>query len=158
FVFDATNSTIAGLVLDAAFGSAAISGGIAVVDTLSIRFEETRLAASGSWGLLSPASEPLIYTFESPNLSALDRLLGPTEFGPPRLAGSVRARGSVGGSVDYPIIETALTGSDLRYQDYAAASLSLNFDGRRSQTVGWEGRGAAEGRNLRVPGLDTVEE
>ncbi len=157
FSFDATNSTVAGIDFDDAIGRVRVTAGIAVVDTLLLRFEESRLTANGSWGLVMPAVEPLGYTFESPDLSALDRFLGPLDFGPPRLGGSVTARGTVGGSVEYPTIETALVGADVSYLEFGAESLRLNLSLRKTASVGWEGRGVVESEGLKVAVLDSIQ-
>lgn len=156
FAFDATRSTISGVSLDDAIGRVRVTAGIAVFDTLLLQFDQSRLSANGSWGLLIPAIEPLSYTFETSDLGSLDRLLGQTDFGPPRLGGSVTARGTVGGSVEYPIIQTVFQGTDLSYYEFGARTLGATLEARRSTSVGWEGRGVVEGENLRVAVLDSI--
>src|SRR5690606_26391150 len=155
--FDLGASRVANLALDTALGSIEVVNGIAQVDTLFIALENSRLAASGSWGLRSPAAEPLRFALSSPDLSALSRVIAPDELIPPALAGSVDAQGVVGGSVEYPMVEGELTGADLRYEDWRAATLEVTADVQRDPLSGWGGQLSLTGDDLVIPNVQDLQ-
>lgn len=157
YSFDLTNSTVSNLALDAALGRIVVANGVARVDTLHVQLESTVLVAAGSWGLQSPAAEPLRFGFSSPDLSELSRVIAPNELIPPQLAGSLRASGEVGGSVEYPVIRGSLTGRRLRYEDWRAATLDVTMDVARSAGIGWAGQLALSGDELFLPRIEGVE-
>src|SRR5690606_31045854 len=81
----------------------------------------------------------------------------PNELIPPQLAGSLRASGEVGGSVEYPVIRGSLTGRRLRYEDWRAATLDVTMDVARSAGIGWAGQLALSGDELFLPRIKGVE-
>lgn len=157
YTFDLTDSSVANLTLETALGRIAVVDGIATVDTLHVQLQNSVLVAAGSWGLRAPAAEPLRFSFSSPNLGELTRILAPGELIPPQLAGSIRAQGRVAGSVEFPAIQGDLTGRGLRYGDWRAASLDLTVDVDRDPLVGWGGQIAASGDDLILPAVDAVQ-
>jgi hypothetical protein len=156
FAFDATGSTLGGLPLDAAIAQVHVIGGVAVVDTMNVRLESTQLQVSGAWGLLRPAAEPLRYSLTSPDLSVLARLLNQTALIPPQLAGRVEAVGEVGGSVENPIVVSRLEGSNLRFENWRAATLSVDADLARSPDIGWRGSFDLAADDLVGPQIDRL--
>ncbi|MQA89319.1 MAG: hypothetical protein GEU90_03645 [Gemmatimonas sp.] len=157
YAFDFTASTVADITVNAALAEVSIQSGVAVVDTLQLQLEDTQLSAEGRWGLTSPATEPLRYSFVSQDLSALNRLFARGELIPPDIEGSVSAEGEVGGSFEFPEIRTALVGQDLRYEDWRAGSLTLDADVARDRIMGWSGELATESDNLELPRIDSFE-
>ncbi|MEX2581822.1 MAG: translocation/assembly module TamB domain-containing protein [Gemmatimonadota bacterium] len=157
FAFDVTRSTVADMELSAALGQIRIESGVMTVDTLHVQLDDTRLTAEGSWGLTTPANETLRYSFASPDLSELNRLIAPGQLIPPRIEGSVSAEGEVGGSFENPVIETRLVGQALRYEDWRADDLSLDADVQRDPLVGWSGQFALDTGTLVVPRIENFE-
>lgn len=157
YSFDFTDSRVANLNLDTGLGRILVVNGIATVDTLHVQLQNSVLVAAGSWGLRSPASEPLRFSFSSPNLQELSRVLTPGELVPPQLAGSIRAQGQVGGSVEYPDIDGSLTGRGLRYADWRASTFELTADVLRDPVSGWGGQLAMAGDELFLPRVEAVE-
>lgn len=157
FAFDATASTVSGMSLDTALGRLVISGGVMQVDTLHLQLQETTLIASGMWGLEAPAPEPLRYSLQSPDLRVVGRLFGPTEVETPQLAGSVVASGTVGGSVEYPVIVSTVSGRNFRYEQYSAGVIDAEIDARRTPGTGWQGEIALSGEDIYTPQLQYVE-
>ena len=157
FGFDLTNSTVSGLPLDMALGRVDISGGVMVIDTLDIALEETQLTAVGSWGLTTPAPEPLRFAFNSPDLTFLRRMLAPTDLVPPEVAGSIQATGQVAGSFRYPEITTDLTARSLRYLDWTASNIEASVEASRSEVGGWSGEGRLEGDVVVLAGIETLQ-
>src|SRR5690606_31421883 len=157
FAFDITESTVADLPLTTALGRITVRSGVMAVDTLHLQLEDTRLTAEGSWGLTYPAPEPLRYSFVSPDLSELSRLLAPTDLIPPRLEGSLRAEGEVSGSFENPQIATVLVGQQLRYEDWRTSNLELEADVARDPLTGWGGGLAMVSDDLVLPQIETFE-
>jgi hypothetical protein len=155
--FDFTASSVAGRPLDAAIGRVEAAAGVLFVDTLHVQLERTVLRASGSWGLTAPAPEPLRYSFVSPDLSVLTRIVTPGEMLPPPLTGSVESEGVVAGSFEYPTIAGWLRGRNLRYGDWRAVALSMNLDAERRPALGWAGQLALDGEAIVLPGVETFQ-
>ncbi|HUE96130.1 MAG TPA: translocation/assembly module TamB [Longimicrobiaceae bacterium] len=151
YSFDFARSTLSGLELDEAVGRIEIAAGVAFVDTLQIQLEGTYLTASGSWGLQSPAAEPLRYRFVSPDLSAIARVFAPGELVPPRVAGRISAEGTIAGSIEYPDITAELEGAGLQYEDWRAQQLTMTLDAERDPLVGWHGDLSMVGDRLDLP-------
>ncbi len=157
FAVDIGDSSIAGLALDAAVARVTVAAGVMFVDTLHAELDRTRLNASGSWGLTTPAAEPLSFSLVSPELGTLSRLLAPTELVPPQLAGSLAASGTVGGSLENPQIVATLEGSGLRYEEWTAERLEADLNAARSPTTGWRGTLALDAQNFVLPQVDSFE-
>lgn len=157
YAFNFGNSTVAGLTLDEALGNLTITAGTAFVDTLQIRLDETFLAASGSWGIETPAAERLRYRFVSSDLSTLARVIAPGELVPPQIAGSISAEGEIGGSIEYPVIVTELQGRNLVYEDLRANDLTMTIDAVRDPVIGWNGDLAMVGNRLVLPMVESLE-
>jgi len=151
FALDGGRSSVAGLQFDAALARLEVGGGVLRVDTLHFELADTRLAAGGEWGLTRPATAPLRYTFESPDLSALRRIAAVGGLIPPQLTGSILATGEIAGSFDHPVFTTTLEGRNLRFDDWRASSLSLNLRAFRDPLRGVGGEMTLAGDNVVLP-------
>jgi translocation and assembly module TamB len=156
-VMDGAGSTIADLPLDVAVARVEVSGGVLAVDTLHLEFAGTRLVAAGGWGLTRPAPVPLRYSLNAPDLSALRRIVAPGELIPPQLTGSIQAQGEIAGTLDHPIVTTALQATNLRYEDWRAGALTLSLSAERDPAVGISGQLTLDGRNLNLGQFETLE-
>ncbi|MEX0912490.1 MAG: hypothetical protein WD031_03590, partial [Gemmatimonadota bacterium] len=157
FAFDFTESMISGMPLSTALGRIEIQAGMMQIDTLHVQLEETELHAAGSWGLTAPASEPLRYTFDSPDLTVVSRILAGSDLVPPQIGGNLHAEGQVAGSFEYPEITTNATGSDLRYDDWTMEGLTATASAVRDPATGWAGRLSLVSDNLVLPQIETFE-
>jgi hypothetical protein len=157
FAFRATESTVGGLPLDVGVARVEVRGGVMHVDTLHFRYERTELLASGAWGLRTPTTDPLRFSLVSPDLSVLNRVIGPGEVFPVRISGTVRAEGEVAGSFQNPIIAVRGEGRNLQYEEWRADRLTVDVDAARDPVTGWAGDLTILGDNLFLPQLDRVE-
>src|SRR5690606_6091679 len=149
---DARSSMVAGMPLDVAVARMAVRDGILQVDTLEVQLRDTRLAASGMWGLTEPAPRPLDFQLTSSDLSTLARVAAAEQVLQPRIAGAVNLRGSVGGSVRYPTVVAGLRGQRLRYEEWTAADLTLSLEASRAPVVGWGGEATLGADALEMAG------
>jgi hypothetical protein len=155
YAVDLSGSTAAGLPVSLALDARA-GGGILQVQQLDLTLPRTQLAAAGSWGLTRPAPQPLRFSLASTDLRQLAPLLAATRGIEPRLSGSVQAEGEVAGTVSHPILTLALRGRNLRYEEWRAATLTLNLDGARLPQ-GIAGEGALFAENVALPGGETLQ-
>ena len=109
------------------------------MDTLALVLRNTRLAAAGTLGLTRPAPGSLEYTFSSPDLGTLAQLLAATGQVEPQVEGSVRAQGSIAGSLQQPEIVANVQGRALRYDAWKLGALGLDATLARGPT-GWGGQ------------------
>src|SRR5690606_278981 len=87
----------------------------------------------------------------------ISRLFAPGQLVPPQVAGSIDAEGTIAGSVEYPDVTTELRGSDLQYEDWTAAELTMDADIQRHPVAGWNGDVAVEGEQVEIPQLDRLQ-
>ncbi|MDR0787164.1 MAG: translocation/assembly module TamB [Gemmatimonadota bacterium] len=159
FAFDATSSTVSGISFDDAVGRVQVAGGVAAFDTLLLRFGGSSLNASGSWGLSTPTAGLLHFALVSPDIGVLHPFLTSVNSSL-LLSGSIKAEGTIGGSVEFPVVQAVIEGSDLRYPDrgLSARTLKLTLDMQRTAAEGWGGQGSLEGGRVGIPGFSSIQE
>jgi hypothetical protein len=145
---DATGSVVGGIPVEQARAELAVVDGVLRVDTLAVLMRNNRLRASGRWGLLRPVDDPLRFSISAPDLATLSRAVPTLQLVPPQMAGALEAEGWVAGSARYPRIAVDARGRRLRFENYQAATLSLDLQGERQPGVGWGGRASVAGTDL----------
>jgi hypothetical protein len=117
--------------------------GILQVETLQVAAAGSRLEASGAWGLTRPAAQPLQFSLVAPDLTTLTPLLRSMRMIEPQLTGSLALRGSVAGTVEYPVLDIEGGGRNLRFDGWRAGALALRADVARTP-AGWAGDAAVQ--------------
>jgi len=119
--FDAASgSTVGGVAIETGTVRLTAADGVLNVQRLLLAVRGARVEASGTLGLTAAAPVVLNFAIDAPNLGVLGALLPPPGRYEPEIAGSLQARGWVGGTLRYPEVAFNAQGAGLRWTQYQA--------------------------------------
>jgi autotransporter translocation and assembly factor TamB len=144
-------TTFVGYPVQSLVARLALADGVLTVDTVGAALAGARLSAAGVWGLTREVPGELQIAFVAQDLERLAPMAGRLQVLPPLLSGSVALNARVTGTLEQPVVQANLSGRNLRYEGWRAATLVAAVDGRLGgPPEQWQGTLSVSATNAQV--------